>query len=88
MVAKKLLSPVDLARTQAFCIHELSKIIVVSENKDLVFTTFSIMPPCFEGLNNGQKLTVVSFVSSFGRNYFLQEVGHQILSAQVISQLT
>ena len=46
------------------------------------------MPPCLEGLNDGQKLTIVSFVSSFGRNYFMQEVGHRMPSAQVISQLT
>ena len=40
MIAKKLLSPVDLAGTQALCIHELLKVIVVSENEDLVFATF------------------------------------------------
>ena len=40
MIAKKLLSQADLARTQAFCIHELLKVIVVSKNKDLVFATF------------------------------------------------
>ena len=46
------------------------------------------MPPYFEDFNNGQKLNVVSFVLSFGRNHFTQEVGHQILSARVICQLT
>ena len=46
------------------------------------------MPPCLEGFNDGQKLTVISFISSFGRNYFLQEVGQRMLSAQVISHPT
>ena len=46
------------------------------------------MPPCFGNLKNGQKLTVMSFVSCFGRNHFTQEVGNQIPLAQVISQLT
>ena len=40
------------------------------ENKDLVFAAFWVVPPGFEGLNNGQKLTVMSFVLSFGMNYF------------------
>ena len=88
MIARKLLSPADLARTQALLIHELSKVILVSENEDLVFETFQIMPPCFECFDDGQKLTVVSFVSSFGRNYFTQKIGHQMPSAEVISQLT
>ena len=30
----------DLAKTQALRIHELLKVIVVGENKDLVFATF------------------------------------------------
>ena len=46
------------------------------------------MLPYFEGLNNSQKLTVVSFVSSFGRNHFMQEVGHWMLLAQIIIHLT
>ena len=40
MVANKLLSLADLARAQTLCIHELSKIIVVSENEDYVFSAF------------------------------------------------
>ena len=46
------------------------------------------MPQCFEGLNANQKLIVVSFVSSFGRNHFMQKVGYRISLARVISQLT
>ena len=45
------------------------------------------MPPYFESLNNGQKLTVMSFVLSFGRNHFTQEVGHQMPLAKVICWL-
>ena len=46
------------------------------------------MPPCFKSLNDGQKLTIVSFILSFGRNYFAREVGHKMPLAWVISQLT
>ena len=88
MVATKLLSQADLAKTQTFCIYEFSKVIVVSENENLVFANFQIMPPCFEGFNNGQKLTVVSFVSSFSNDHFTQDVGHWMPLAQVIGQLT
>ena len=40
MMARKLLSPADLAGSQVLEIHELSKVIVVSGNKDLVFAIF------------------------------------------------
>ena len=71
MIAKKLLSLPDLTRTQAFCIYEAAKVVLVDKNKDYVLIIFYIMPLCFESLNNGQKLIVVSFVSSFGWNHFL-----------------
>ena len=61
---------------------------MIDKNDDFVFATVEIMPPCFEGLNYGQKLTVVSFISSFGRNHFIREVSHRMPSAQLISQLT
>ena len=88
IITRKLLSPADLARTQALCIYESSKVIVVSKKKNLVFTTFWIMLPCFKGLNNGQKLTVRSFIWSLGRKHFTQSVAHRMPLAWVISQLT
>ena len=88
MIAAEFLGPPDLARTQTLCIHEMTKVVMISKNENLVFAIFLIMPACFKGLNNGQKLTIVNFVSSFGRNDFMQEVGHRMLSARDISQQT
>ena len=85
MIPAKLLGPLDLARTQALYIHETTKVVMIGKNKDLVFATFEIMLPCFKSLNNGQKLTVVSFVLSFGKNHFRREVGYQMQLVQVIS---
>ena len=40
VVSRELLGPTDLTRAQALCIHELTEVIMVNKNKDLVFTTF------------------------------------------------
>ena len=40
IVTKELLGPADLIRAQTFYIHELSKVIMVSENKDFMFVAF------------------------------------------------
>ena len=42
------------------------------------------MPPYFEYFNNNQKLTIVSFISSFHQNHFMQIVGHRVPLAQII----
>ena len=60
MIARKLLDLPNLTKTQAFCIHEATKIVLVSKDKHLVFAIFWIILPCFEDLNDGQKLTVVN----------------------------
>ena len=61
---------------------------MIDKNKGLMIATFSIMSPCFEGLNNSQKLTILNFVSCFNRNHFMQKVDYKMLLALVISQLT
>ncbi len=40
VVLKKLLGPADLMRAQTLCIHELTKVFIVSEDENLVFATF------------------------------------------------
>lgn len=40
MISKKILSSVNLTKTQAFLIHELTKVIMVKKNKTLVFGVF------------------------------------------------
>ena len=40
MITRELLGLKDLTRAQTLCIHELSEVIIVSENKDFVFAVF------------------------------------------------
>ena len=40
VVARKFLSPIDLSKAQTFCIYELTKVVVVCKDKNLVFATF------------------------------------------------
>ncbi len=40
VVSRKLLGPADLTRAQTFCIHESTKVIIVSKDEDLVFIAF------------------------------------------------
>lgn len=40
VVLKEFLSPIDLTKTQAFCIYELTKGFMVSKDKDLIFVAF------------------------------------------------
>ena len=42
------------------------------------------MQPYFERFNNGQKFTIVGFISSFDRNHFMQIAGHQVPLAKII----
>lgn len=36
-------------------------------DENFVLTAFKIVPPGLEGLNNGEELTVMSFIPSFGQ---------------------
>ena len=52
MVLGEFLSPTNLFRAQVFCIHELTKVVIVGQYKDFVFITFKIMAPGLESFNN------------------------------------
>lgn len=45
---------------------------MIGEDKELVFVTFQIVIPSYEGFNDSQKLTVMSFISSFYKNYLFE----------------
>ena len=70
MVLRKFLGPTDLFRAQTFCIHKITKIVVICKDKYLVFATFEIVMLCFESFDNSQKLTVMVLVQNFYKNYF------------------
>lgn len=53
MVLREFFYPVDLTKTETFCIYELVKVIIVSKDKDLVFAAIQIVAPSFESLNDG-----------------------------------
>lgn len=53
MVLKKFLSPLNLSKVQIFCIYKFTKIIFVSQNKDLVFKRLQVLSSSFKAFNNG-----------------------------------
>ncbi len=40
VILSELLGPADLARAQTLCIHELTEVVIVSEDKNLIFAAF------------------------------------------------
>lgn len=65
MILYKLLSPPNRSSTQTHRIHKLTEVVVIGEHENFVFTTFQVLLPYLKCLNNGQKLTVVIFLSNF-----------------------
>ena len=52
MVSEKLLGLVDLSRAQTFCIHEVTKVVVIYEDKHFVLAIFQIMMLCLKSFDN------------------------------------
>ena len=52
MIPRELLGPLDLIKAQTLYIHELTKIVMVSKDKDLIFATFSAVPLGIKRFNN------------------------------------
>ena len=61
----------------------MTKVVVICEDKDLIFTIFKIMALDFKNFDDSQKLTVISLVPSFYRNDFSKKERYQVLLAQI-----
>ena len=70
IVSGEFLGPADLSKAQTLYIHEAIKVVVVCEDKHLVFATFQIVTPCLKDFDDSQKLAVVGFILSLCRNHF------------------
>ena len=53
VITRELLGPTDLSRAQALRIYELTEVIVVCEDKDLMLAAFQKVAPSLECLNDG-----------------------------------
>ena len=53
MVLRELLSPADLFGAQALYIYEMTEVIVVRKDEDLMLAAFQIVALSLECFNNG-----------------------------------
>ncbi len=65
-------------RAQAFGIDELTEVIMVSKDKDLVFAAFQVVAPSLKGFNNSQELVIVGFVPSLSGDHLLRKKGYWV----------
>lgn len=52
----------DLLKIYTFGISNLTKIIIINENKDIILTIFWVLATSFEDFNNKPKLLIVYLV--------------------------
>ncbi len=76
MVLRELLGVADLTRAQAFRIYELTEVIMVSKDENLIFAAFQVVAPSLKDFNNSQEFSIVGFISNLGRYYFLRKKGY------------
>ncbi len=76
VVSREFLGPADLTRAQGFCIQELTEVIMVSRDKNLVFAAFQVVVPSLKGFNDSQMLMIVSLILSLSGDHLLREKGY------------
>ncbi len=76
MILRELLGPADLAKDKAFYIHKSTEIIIISEDKNLVFIVFQVVTPSLKSLNNSLELLIMRFVPRFCKDHFSRKKGY------------
>ena len=52
MILKKLLNLINLSKAQIFYIYEITKVIIIYKNENLVFLAIQVIKPNFKYFNN------------------------------------
>lgn len=66
-------------KTQTLCIYKLTKVIIVSKDKNYIFAAFQIVVPSLKSFNNSQKLLLVDFVPYLYQNHFWCNKSYRML---------
>ncbi len=78
VVLREFLGSADLTRAQALCIYELTEVIMVSKDENLVFAAFQVVVPSLKGFNNSQELLIVGFVPSLNGDHLSRKKGYWV----------
>lgn len=77
-VLRELLSLTNLSKVLALSIHKLTEVVEVSKNKNLLLRAFKVVIPSLKESNNGQELLILSFITSFGKDYYLRKKNYRM----------
>lgn len=78
MVLREFLDSVDLVRAQTLYIYKLTEVVVVSEDKDLIFAVFQVVVLSLKSFNNYQELLIMGFVPSHNKDHLLRKNGYWV----------
>lgn len=59
-------------------IYELTEVILVCNNKNLVFATLQVVMPSFKSFKDSQEFLVISFIAGFGKDYLQRKKNYRI----------
>lgn len=60
-------------QSQVFCIHKSIEIIIINEDKNLVFAALQVVTPSLKSFNNSQKLLIVNFIVFVNKDHLLRK---------------
>ena len=81
MVLRELLGSTDLSGAQVLRIHELTEVMMVRKDENLMLAAFQIVTPRLKSFEDSQKLVIVGFIACFCWNYFPRKERYRVLLA-------
>lgn len=67
---RELLGPTNLSKAEILDIYQPLEVVLIDENKDLIFAALYVAMLSVKGINNSKKLLIMSLVISFGKYHF------------------
>jgi hypothetical protein len=74
-----------LVACEVLCRSEIKEVLMICEYDDRVRIPFKIMPPCFQGTDDGKEFMIVNLIISFGGVKGLRKISAGVICSVLIS---
>jgi len=71
--------------SEVLCRSEVEKVLMICEYDDRVRVPFEVVPPCFQGMDNGKKFSIIDLVVLFSGVKGLQKISARMVCSILIS---
>lgn len=78
IVLREFLSPTNMTKTQDLYIHRMTRIVIVSNDKNFSLIAVFVGAPSLKNFKNSRKLLIINLIPNFSQYHLLKKKNYRV----------